>query len=101
MNGTGPGTSREIKPLPSQNHIDSPSFLVQSQFLTLLALPSQPFVEPWTISNFWPSVSHRQKSISFSDILGRQKSIKVLVLAALSLQGTDGNFRVWMDEIRY
>jgi len=40
---------------------------------------------------FQPYVSHRQKSISFSDILGKQKSIKVIVLAAEHLQGTDGN----------
>ena len=35
--------------------------------------------------------NQRQKSISFSDIVGKQKCAKVFVLAAEHLQGRDGN----------
>ena len=51
QNGTGLGTRHEIKPLLSQNHVHSPSFLPQSQPLTLLAQHSQALLAPWSIAN--------------------------------------------------
>ena len=98
MNGTDLGTSHEIKSLLIQNHIDPPSFLVQRQPLMRLALRSQPLVAPWTISNFWPPIGHRQKSISVSDILGKQKSIKVFVLCiGFAWQGFgSGGLQGWL-----